>query len=64
MEDPEADENEYFDDIVLIEGDVKIRGGKLYLTVTKDKVSDLKGKTLTFEQKRPKNLNQVLKTAS
>ncbi|GEM_PF-5546304 len=31
------------------------------MKVTKDTVSDLKGKTIVFEQKRPSDLNQLLK---
>ena len=53
-------EGEHEDNYIII-GEVKIRGGKLYMKVTKDTVSDLKGKTIVFEQKRPADLNQLLK---
>lgn len=44
----------YDEDSELMVGEIKIKDGKLYLNITKDKVSGLKGETLIFKQVPPK----------
>ena len=64
IDEPVEEGESYDEDSELMVGEIKIKDGKLYLNITKDKVSGLKGETLILKQVPPKSHEKVVNNPS